>query len=421
MYPSRLLLLRRTALGYSENGSRIFGERPNIRKRYKPGAYLNSFPNRLAGLDTLRALAIVAVMLFHLGQILPEWLEPVARFGWVGVDLFFVLSGYLIGSQLLKPVSRGQRISLPGFYRRRAYRILPAYLVVLALYELWPRWRETTGLPPLWEFLTFTQNLFVDYAKNANFSHAWSLCVEEHFYLLLPLVVLLLACRPSPRKTVAILGVFFALGLALRSFEVLHLLRRLGPHNDRFGTMYIERVYYPTYTRLDGLLAGVALALVRIFRPVWWTALTARSGNLLAAGSALVGVSVWMFVDRFAPLPTIVGFPILALGFALLVAAAAETRCWPGWLRFPGARLLATLAFSLYLIHKEIAHLDELWLPHVMEQRSWAAALVLMGSLLAASSLLYFGVERPFLMLRDRREGRSTTKVGVEARAEPAL
>jgi peptidoglycan/LPS O-acetylase OafA/YrhL len=104
----------------------------------------------------------------------------------MGVDLFFVLSGYLIGSQLLKPFRSGEHPRLWDFYRRRLYRILPAYLAVLALYFLVPVWREQDGISPLWQFLTFTENFFVDYAKNEAFSHVWSLCVEEHFYCCCP-------------------------------------------------------------------------------------------------------------------------------------------------------------------------------------------------------------------------------------------
>jgi peptidoglycan/LPS O-acetylase OafA/YrhL len=104
-----------------------------------------------------------------------------------------------------------------GFYRKRAYRILPAYLVVLAVYLAWPGWREDAGMSPLWEFVTFTENLFVDYGKNHAFSHVWSLCVEEHFYLVLPLIVLVLSRRPAVWKTVAVLGVFFVLGLVVRT------------------------------------------------------------------------------------------------------------------------------------------------------------------------------------------------------------
>ncbi len=130
---------------------------------------------RLPGLDTLRAAAIVAVMLYHLGSFLPEKMTAVAQLGWMGVDLFFVLSGYLIGTQLLRPYVTGEKPSIREFYRRRAYRILPAYLVVLWLYLAFPAWRESPAMQPLWQFLTFTVNLFfVDFSPHA-FSHVWSL------------------------------------------------------------------------------------------------------------------------------------------------------------------------------------------------------------------------------------------------------
>ncbi|HEY9137153.1 MAG TPA: acyltransferase, partial [Terriglobus sp.] len=107
---------------------------------------------RLHGLDTLRAIAVLAVVLYHLtifGE-LPIQLLPVTWHGWMGVDLFFVLSGYLIGRQLVKPYLRGSRPSLKEFYLRRAFRILPAYLAVVALYFVVPAWRDFPALPPLW-------------------------------------------------------------------------------------------------------------------------------------------------------------------------------------------------------------------------------------------------------------------------------
>ncbi|MBB5318711.1 acyltransferase family protein [Tunturibacter empetritectus] len=107
---------------------------------------------RLPGLDTLRAAAIVAVMSYHLKSSLPESMAVVAQFGWMGVDLFFVLSGYLIGMQLLKPYASGDRPSIRSFYRRRAYRILPAYLLVLWIYLVFPAWRESPVLPPYGSF-----------------------------------------------------------------------------------------------------------------------------------------------------------------------------------------------------------------------------------------------------------------------------
>jgi peptidoglycan/LPS O-acetylase OafA/YrhL len=99
---------------------------------------------RSAGPDLLRAVAILLVMLWHLPRpATPEFLEGFKMYGWTGVDLFFVLSGYLIGTQLLAPLARGQRLSLRDFYLRRALRILPAFLAVLTLYVLFPSIRET--------------------------------------------------------------------------------------------------------------------------------------------------------------------------------------------------------------------------------------------------------------------------------------
>jgi peptidoglycan/LPS O-acetylase OafA/YrhL len=362
---------------------------------------------RIAGLDTLRAIAILLVMSFHLNGLFTGIFGDIARCGWMGVDLFFVLSGFLIGSQLFKPLRDGRGISRLDFYRNRAYRILPAYLVVLALYLLWPAWREQTGMSPLWEFLTFTENLFVDFAKNRAFSHAWSLCVEEHFYLLLPLIAIALAVRPSVRKTCTTIVLFVVFGLAIRSYEFYHVLLPLRG-TDSFVPLYLERIYYPTYSRLDGLLAGVSLALVKTFRPAWWTALMQRSNWLLAAGAAILAVATSIFTDRladrFSASATIIGFPLLALGFALFVASASDTRCWFARTRFPFAATLATLAYTLYLTHKEVAHLAGIYLPRFAESGSVLSILFLLVLCLAAAGLLHLTVERPFLALRDRNK-----------------
>ena len=102
---------------------------------------------RLHGLDTLRAAAILIVVIYHLNAqaLLPAAFDPIAAIGWCGVDLFFVLSGFLIGSQLLKSFVNTGTLSLKDFYARRVYRILPAYLVVLLLYIIVPLWREAPG------------------------------------------------------------------------------------------------------------------------------------------------------------------------------------------------------------------------------------------------------------------------------------
>ena len=218
--------------------------------------------SRLPGLDLLRAIAIVWVMLFHSWMIggVGGPFQPAADYGWMGVDLFFVLSGYLIGYQLLEPLSRGEPLRFGAFYLRRAFRILPAFLAVLAVYLLFPAWREAPGMQPAWQFLTFTVNLLIDYRHNQAFSHAWSLCVEERFYLLFPLLAWWLARRPARALVGGGAVLVVAAGLLLRGHASLH------------GKDWLESIYYPTWTRLDGLLAGVLLATIQAYRPHWWAA-----------------------------------------------------------------------------------------------------------------------------------------------------
>src|SRR6478735_273406 len=146
---------------------------------------------RQPGLDLLRALAIIMVVVYHAALFGFKLPGRVDRFGWIGVDLFFVLSGYLIGGQLLAPLARDQRLKLGRFFTRRALRILPAYLAVLAIYFLLPAVREYPTISPLWKFLVSVQNIGL--RGGTSFSHAWSLAVEDQFYLLLPVIVLLLA------------------------------------------------------------------------------------------------------------------------------------------------------------------------------------------------------------------------------------
>lgn len=247
-----------------------------------------SVPARVSGLDLLRAAAILCVMRFHTsGLQLP--LAGVARYGWMGVDLFFALSGYLIASQLFKTYLAGRtslypRAPLRHFYIRRACRILPAYLVVLTLYFAVPVFREEPGIASLWSFLSFTENFVIDYANSQAFSHAWSLCVEEHFYLLLPVILaLLLRWRSARIALSAGAGVLLG-GMLLRWLLWRHLSHIDDP--DDYIVAYIERIYYPTYTRLDGLLVGVCLAATKWLRPARWAVAVRHADAFLGGGTA---------------------------------------------------------------------------------------------------------------------------------------
>src|SRR3989440_5721620 len=170
---------------------------------------------RQAGLDLLRALAIIVVVVYHAALFGFKLPGGVDRFGWIGVDLFFVLSGYLIGGQLLTPLARDQPIKLGRFFARRALRIMPAYFVVLAIYFLLPSWREYPEMSqPLWKFLLSVQNIALH--GGTAFSHAWSLAVEDQFYLALPFILLFV--NRWPRAAVVFPCAIVLGGIALRAF-----------------------------------------------------------------------------------------------------------------------------------------------------------------------------------------------------------
>ncbi len=386
---------------------------------------------RLHGLDTLRALAILWVMPYHLNGHFPEALQGASHFGWMGVDLFFVLSGFLIASQMFKPYLRGETLDVKEFYTRRAYRILPAFFVVLALYVFAPAWREAPGLQPWWQFATFTENLVIDYSKNQAFSHAWSLCVEEHFYLILPILTVLVMRRPAAWKAYTLFAGFLIAGIAARAFVLFHVLRPMGSDSDLFGLTYIEKMYYPTYTRADGLLAGVALAALRTFRPSWWAAIAKRGHLLTVTGLLAIALAGWCSKTRFSSVTgralvnDLFGYPLLGWGFALLTASAISDNGLLARFRVPGAKLIATLAFSLYLTHKEAVHVLLKVVPGLPDN-TYGMLPVYFLACLAVAGALYLTVERPFMLLRERKRNGEDRRVSapsldLRARIDPAL
>ena len=356
--------------------------------------------DRVPGLDLLRAFAIVWVMLFHSFLVggLGDTFGWASRFGWAGVDIFFVLSGYLIGTQLLAPLARGESLDFGRFYARRAWRILPAFALVLALYVAFPSLREAPQLTDAWRFATFTLNLSYDYTHYTAFSHAWSLCVEEHFYLVFPLLAAWLTRRRSGRTFGVVCAATVVLGIALRTGVWQHDSALDPPRN-----WYIEDIYYPTWMRLDGLLCGVMLASLRVFQPDRWTQLQRYSGAALLSGLGLVAVALWLFRDRTGLLANAIGWPLLSFGIGAVVFAAADRGNRLGRWHVPGAAWTAAISYSVYLSHKLAFHVvSEHIAPALAGQRALTFAAYAIVVLLVGAAL-HYGVERPCLALRERR------------------
>lgn len=369
-------------------------------------------PPRQAGLDTLRALAIGLVFLYHYQVFVSHaptfgWLGNV---GWTGVDLFFVLSGYLIGQQVFAGIARGQPLSVPAFYARRLLRTMPAFWVVLALYFLFPSVMGGKTPPPLWRFLTFTQNWGLQ--PGTAFSHAWSLCIEEQFYLLLPLVVW------------AALRAAVAWGLTVRSAWALIVLGTLAAMAWRAGLWlqfgrevtaggagtqgYYTIAYYGTLARIDEFLPGLAVALWREKHPLGWTRLTSASRTWFVAGMAAVGLA-WWGVERhyyiegygYGAFMTIAGYSLIAWAYAVLLVGVVAFDSPLRDARVPGAKLLAATSYSIYLTHKAVVVI----VADALTSLGWpepARIVAIALACLAAGWLLYRLVEKPAMRWRDR-------------------
>lgn len=373
-------------------------------------AAASATPARADGLDSLRAAAITLVFMYHYMVFVSRtatfgWASVV---GWVGVDLFFVLSGYLIANQLLTGIRRGERLSLGAFYARRALRTLPVFWVVLALYFLFPAVMGGRTPPPLWRFLTFTQNFGLQ--PGTAFSHAWSLCIEEQFYLVLPLVLVAGLRWGRGRLSGKAAGWALMLGLLLLGIAArTWLWLQHGRQADGGIEGYYPLVYYATLCRFDEFLPGVAVALLKNGHPALWQRLMQHGQRLLAAGVAAVAVMFYAvhsfyYIDGYGYgfVMSAFGYSLVAMSFALLLLAALSPRSWLYRLRIPGAMPLALWSYSIYLSHKAVAVIVQKPLQGIGLTPGWQLLIITLACVVTGA-VLYRLVEAPFMALRQRR------------------
>jgi peptidoglycan/LPS O-acetylase OafA/YrhL len=352
---------------------------------------------RLAGLDTLRALAIVLVLMSHYNGFVSRapTFGVIGSIGWAGVDLFFVLSGYLIGNQLLAPAARGERLDLKTFFARRLLRTLPNYYAVLAVYLLLPHSAIAgKSMESVWRFLTFTQNFGLQYGET--FTHSWSLCIEEQFYLVLPLAVMaLVGTRRSPRLLwCALFAAIFA-GMTARGMAFLD-------GQDAFAAP----VYYSSFCRFDELLPGVAIAMLKNFHPAAFARLLLRYGNALLVSGLAMAAAVLYGVMNETPsafAASAFGFSLVATSFALLTCAALSPDSLLNRLRIPGASSLALWSYAVYLVHKPVfMALRPLLTDRGIDPAAPLTIIAVMAAGILGGWLLYRFVETPFMKLRER-------------------
>ncbi len=351
---------------------------------------------RQPGLDFLRALAILVVVIYHIGLFGFALPYDLGRFGWVGVDLFFVLSGYLIGGQLLASLARDGKLNLGRFFARRALRIMPAYLVVLVIYFALPALREYPEITPLWKFLLSVQN--IDLRGGTAFSHAWSLAVEDQFYLLLPFLLLLV--ERWRRAPVIVPCVIVLGGLVLRAVLAS---QHLGTEGSVSFRAFQRLIYYPTWGRLDPLVFGVTLAAIEKFRPVWWKCLTSCAPWLWPPGLSVIAYGLYLGENDLTIAGCVWQFPLIAFGMATLLICVVSPRLSVSRIDIPGAAFFAGISYSVYLSHKLVIHFGlQLTSRYNLAPTSLSAILLVHVLIYLVGVILFLAVERPFLLLRNR-------------------
>lgn len=358
-------------------------------------------PSRIAPLDGLRGLAVLVVILYHASVFEPPsggaWaaLRAAARFGWAGVDLFFVLSGFLITRILW--ASRGAENYYRVFYARRFLRIFPLYYASLFLLVL--AFRVGAG-ESAWYWL-YASNLKVtlDGWPSAPLSHFWSLAVEEQYYLVWPFVVSLLSRR-------ALAGLCGGLLFVVPAARVAGFV--LGAPD--------LALYVLTPFRLDALAAGSLLALVvpglpepRRYVP--------HAVATLALATLATGIVVARAGDAFWGTPPMLtlGFTFLAVGFAAVVflaVALPDGSLLPRLLGWRPLRSAGKVSYAMYVFHWPLVSVfrDAGFRPGAIAPGAlgWAVYLfcvVASVSLLAALSWRL--LEGPFLALKDRVDYRA--------------
>ena len=368
---------------------------------------------KIFGLDFLRAIAVILVFFWHFRRYgIPDWLNGISKFGWTGVDLFFVLSGYLIGAQLFSKISKAKPISAYRFYFKRFFRIIPAYLVVLILYFTVPLFNERDDISPLWKFLTFTMNFGLDYQNAGSFSHAWSLCIEEQFYFLFPLIVILLSKIKAENKAMLILLGIFVFGVITIIYSWQTFVSQIYYDKENMtliGNTYSKYVYYPTYNRLDGLLVGIFISLLFTFKPMIANKILPRANLFFLMGIIILITTYYLCADQFSFHSAVFSYPLVSIGYGFLVIAVLSPRCFINRFNFKAFSLLATLSYSVYLTHKQLNHITQNLLTDYHLNKNWMIVICFVVSIVGGI-VLHLTIERPFLMLRDKLLKRTWVK-----------
>jgi peptidoglycan/LPS O-acetylase OafA/YrhL len=355
------------------------------------GSAQSMMRGRSVELDFVRGIAIIAVMGYHFhvnhtGSALISIIEyPLKNFGREGVNLFFTLSGFLVGGLLLRQYAEKGHVDARRFIVRRMFKIWPAYYVLILFHSIAGRHPLDTFL---WQNLTHLQNYF-----GTSIAQTWSLAVEEHFYLFLPALLLLFArWKMRAGSIISVLGGICVIVLIARCLEVAG--------GD------LQAAFFYTQYRIDSLLYGVILAAIYWMKPDVYQGIAKRTGWLLAVVAVLVA---WLVLaTKHEPLDESIGYTIQAIGFCAFIVLMLEHS---GKVRasrvYRGVAWLGVYSYGIYLWHSlalapgdiVIRKATALGLPPAA---IWFVALAAQAAVaIIAGYVMTRAVEYPFLRLRN--------------------
>jgi len=391
-------------------------------------------PGSLPALDGIRGFACAAIVFFHatvfsgvfLARDPDVWLRALRFLGnamWTGVDIFFVLSGFLIGRILIRDLLRSGRVGWRRFYLRRSFRIFPAYyfvlsviLFVLARFDLanyggylaftgagsWEHVRDGA-----WANYLYVSNYIAPTRANV-MTWGWSLCVEEHFYLLLPTALALIFRARSKGLRAALLVALALLPVAARA---LAYATRSGGERS---------FYYYSHSRFDQLLVGVVVAYLYVVYREPFERLAMRRGFAIGAIGLACIAAVWTWGGLLGAgvFAVVWQFLVLGVGVALVVVngifgVGPLSRFFASRVWFP----LARVSYGMYLVHPVVIFgcipwLKRVWIGSAPVRPSHVLVLYAcaMAISFALASLLFLLLERPLLDVGARLGGRASSR-----------
>jgi peptidoglycan/LPS O-acetylase OafA/YrhL len=393
-------------------------------------------PLRIAALDILRAFAILMVLLNHVNcGTVPAYYDPsgpagaifwaIKKLGWGGVDLFFVLSGFLISGLLFSEVEKTGTIHVPRFLLSRGFKIWPSYYVLLLVLAFAPavRWIEPGSVAAQLRQIAVHGFFLQNYLDRGVNGPTWSLAIEEHFYMVLPVLFFLSLHLPGLRKkglhlTPLFAFLFFVGCTALRLFDVF----KGGPYRNDFMISHF---------RFDGLFAGVLLQYLYRNYPERFAVFVRKSWHWLSGLAVLLLLPV-VFLGRNHPVMFAIGFTGLIVAYSIIISLAIslDFSRIPR-LFFTGAlQSIGQWSYSIYLWH---FFLPELAGPvYCLPFNAVAAMPLSRPVLMALQILIYFAwsigvgwlfftlIETPFMRLRRRVLRRSFGITPAEVRTGPS-